>query len=195
MYTALNNEIKIQTLVGLVILGLFVNACGQKGKQENGQKFYFVTDSAFILSGDQEAKLTEQLRNLERNIGSQMAILTIESLHGEKIEDYSLRTAKHWKLGRKDYDDGILITIALHDRQLRIEVGYGLEKIISNDLAAQIIRDDMIPNFKNDRYYEGLMLAIDKITELIKDNQELIGQRSRICTGNCQSPKSFAALI
>src|SRR5688572_28504201 len=127
----------------LIFLALVTNAwC-----QDKLAKVYFVTDSASMLTDEQQSKLVEQLKNLETNIGSQMAILTIESLHGEKIEDYSLRTASNWGLGRKNYNDGILITVALRDQQVRIEVGSGLEKIITDEIAAQIIREEMIPNF------------------------------------------------
>ena len=83
---------------------------------------------------------------------------------------------ENWGIGRKDYNDGLLITVALQDRQTRIEVGYGLEKIVKDKIAARIIREDMVPNFQTENYYEGLRVAVDKIKTLIEGNQALVGQ-------------------
>jgi uncharacterized protein len=157
----------------IIFIALLSAACGKKEEHN----IFFVTDSAGILTVEQEARLTEQVSELEQSIGSQIAILTIESLRGEKIEDYSLRVANKWGLGRKDYDDGVLITVAPHDHQVRVEVGYGLEKILKDEVAAQIIREQMAPNFRSEKYYEGLNLAVEKIKTLIKDNKDLVGQR------------------
>lgn len=163
---------RLKTFYLLIFIGLFTVACGQRE-----QIIYRVANNAHILTDDQISNLTKQIKELEQSVGSQIAILIIESLEGEKIEAYSLRIAENWEIGRKDYDDGVLITVALHDRQTRIEVGYGLEKIIKDEIAAQIIREDMIPNFQTENYYEGLRIAVDKIKTLIKGNRELVGQR------------------
>ena len=164
---------RLKTFYLLIFIGLLAVAC----KQNRDQIIYRVADNAHILTDDQKSNLIKQIKELEQSVGSQIAILIIESLEGEKIEAYSLRIAENWEIGRKDYDDGVLITIALHDRQTRIEVGYGLEKIIKDEIAAQIIRENMIPNFRTENYYEGLRIAVDKIKTLIKGNQEFVGQR------------------
>ncbi|MEX0968262.1 MAG: TPM domain-containing protein [Bacteroidia bacterium] len=163
----------MRIVYALFFIGLLITACGRNDRQ----KISYVNDNANILTEDQESKLAEYIKELEQSIGSQIFILTILSLDGEKIEDYSLRIANTWKIGRVEFDDGILITVAVQDRQMRIEVGYGLEKIIKDEIAAQIIRDDMAPNFRSDKYFEGLDLAVGKIKTLIKDNKELVGQR------------------
>src|SRR5690349_12541771 len=106
-----------------------------------------VIDSAYLLTDLQRQDLTTRIMALDDSIGS---------LRGEKIETYSLRTANAWGLGRKDVDDGVLITVALYDRMMRIEVGYGLELIIKDEIAARIIREVMAPNFRQEKYYEGL---------------------------------------
>jgi uncharacterized membrane protein YgcG len=80
-------------------------------------------------------------------------------------------------LGRKDYDDGILITVSLADRKTRIEVGPGLEKIIKDEIAARIIREDMGPRFGKDDFFNGIKGAVEKIKTLIEENKELVGQR------------------
>ena len=81
------------------------------------------------------------------------------------------------KLGRKEFDDGILITLSVKDHNVRLEVGYGLEKIIKDEVAARIIRDEMIPEFREERFYAGLKAAAFEIRNLIEENRGLIGQR------------------
>ena len=157
----------------VLVFAVVAFSCGKKKEQ----RFYLVNDQAYLLSDEQVSKLTERIRELEKTIGSQIVILIIQSLNGEKIEDYSLRTARDWGIGRKDYDDGVLITVSLNDRQMRIEVGYGLEKIIRDEVAARIISEDMAPKFRTKNYYEGLEIAVEKIITLIKVNHELVGQR------------------
>ena len=106
-----------------------------------------------------------------------MVVLTIDSLNGQKIEDYSLKIANDWGIGRNDYNDGILITVVLFDRQMRIEVGNGLERIITDEIAAKIIREDMAPRFREEKYFHGLYAAVKEIKSLIRNNKQLIGQR------------------
>ena len=163
---------KIFCLV-IFVFAVVALSCGEK----KDQRIYYVNDQAYLLTEEQVSILTDQIRELEETIGSQIVILIIQSLNGEKIEDYSLRTAHDWGIGRKDYDDGVLITVSLDDRQARIEVGYGLEKIIRDEVAARILREDMAPKFRSKNYYEGLQLTVGKIITLIKENKELVGQR------------------
>ncbi|WP_194778307.1 TPM domain-containing protein [Pararhodonellum marinum] len=163
---------KKKILYLFLFVALFTFSCGQK----KGQSIYFVNDWAHILTDEEISSLTDQIRELEQSIGSQIVILTIESLDGESIEDYSLRKASNWGIGRKDYDDGILITVALQDRQMRIEVSDGLGKIIKDEIAYRIIIEDMAPKFQTGEYYEGLFITVEKIKKLIKENKELVGQ-------------------
>ena len=132
-------------------------------------------DQADLLTGQQEDSLFASIQDLEKNIGSQIAVLTISSLNGEKIEEYSLRVAEKSRFGREKYDDGILITVAHNDRQMRIEVGYGLEKIITDDMAARIIREQMAPRFANTDYFNGIKAGVETLKALIEDNNHLIG--------------------
>ena len=136
-----------------------------------------VNDYVNLLSTAQQKSLTAEIIELEETIGSQIAIMIIDTLNGEKIEDYSFKKANEWALGRKGYNDGILITMSMKDRKMRIEVGKGLEKIIKDEIAAKIIREDMVPDFKKDKNYEGLMSAVIKIKGLIKENKDLVGQK------------------
>lgn len=134
-----------------------------------------ILDQADLLTPDQEESIFQIINELERNIGSQIAILTIDTLHGEAINEFSLRTANQIKLGREKYNDGVLLTIALKNREMRIEVGIGLEEIIKDEIASQIIQDDIAPSFREKDYYNGIKNGIEKIKKLIEDHQDLIG--------------------
>jgi len=120
--------------------------------------------------------LTSNLKKLESDIGSQVVILTIDSLSGASIEEYSLQVAECWMIGRAGYNDGLLITVALNDRKMRIEVGYGLEKIIKDHISKNIIVNEMTPNFREQNYFDGLLSATNKIDSLIRSNVDLVGE-------------------
>lgn len=136
-----------------------------------------VSDFYGLFDKEQNHQLTTILMDLEKTVGSQMVILIIDSTKGEPIEDYSLRVANTWGLGRKDYDDGVLITVAVKDKKLRIEVGFGLEKIITNDLSKNIIEETIVPHFKKGEFYLGLLKGTKRMIKIIKENKKNIGAR------------------
>ena len=117
------------------------------------------------------------MRLVEDSVGSQIAILTIESLPETSIENYSLGVANTWKLGRAEFDDGILITLSEADHAVRIELGSGLEVAIPDDFAAETI-DLMIPDFRGGRFYDGLGIGCQKLIDRIHENRALIGRRN-----------------
>lgn len=122
-----------------------------------------VTDLTQTLSADQQAALESKLAQFEQQKGSQIAILLVPTTQPEAIEQYSIRVVESWKLGRKGVDDGILILVAKDDRKMRIEVGYGLEGIVPDTIANQVILDAMKPRFKQGDFYGGLDAATDQL--------------------------------
>lgn len=122
-----------------------------------------VTDLTQTLSANEQAALESKLAQFEQQKGSQIAILLIPTTQPEAIEQYAIRVAEAWKLGRKGVDDGILILVAKEDRKMRIEVGYGLEGIVPDSIANQVILDAMKPRFKQDDFYGGLDAATDQL--------------------------------
>lgn len=137
----------------------------------------WVNDYIDLLNKEQKAILTNELQSIEDSVGSQVVVMIIDTLQGMDISDFSNLIGNSWGIGRKDYNDGVLILLSMNDRQMRIEVGYGLEKIIKDEIAAQIIREQMVPEFKEKRFYEGLLKAVTKIKTLILYNRELIGDK------------------
>jgi uncharacterized protein len=143
-----------------------------------GEKSYeYVTDRVGILKAEDKEKLSSEMAALEKQIGSQLAILIIDSTDGESLEEFSLKTANEWKLGRKDIDDGVLIVVSTVDRQVRIEVGEGLEKVISDPEAGKIIGQYITPAFRQEKYFEGLFLAVMSIKQRIQQNQKLVEEK------------------
>jgi len=115
-----------------------------------------VNDYAQILSSSTRQSLTALLKAHEDQTTNQIAILTIPTLEGEPIEDYAIRVFDEWKLGQKGKDNGILIIVAPEDRRLRIEVGYGLEPVLTDGTAGQIIQNIMTPKFKKGDFDGGV---------------------------------------
>lgn len=122
-----------------------------------------VNDTAGLLTEDVTTRLTTRLAAHERATGVQLAILTIDSLQGESIEDYSIRVVETWKLGKKGEDKGVLLLVAKTDRKARIEVGYGLEGALPDITAGQIIRNVLAPEFRRGAYAVGISQAVEAI--------------------------------
>jgi uncharacterized protein len=126
-----------------------------------------VNDLAQLLHQDHLQILENKLAEFERNTSHQVAVLTIPSLQGENIEDFSIRVAESWRIGRKGFDNGVILIIALKDRKLRIEVGYGLEGVLPDAIANQIIREVIVPHFRNNDYGAGVDAGVNAILKTV----------------------------
>ncbi|BBL77310.1 TPM domain-containing protein [Methylomagnum ishizawai] len=127
-----------------------------------------VTDQTGTLTPDQRAHLEGFLAALEAEKGSQVAMLLVPTTQPETLEQYSMRVADAWKLGRQGVDDGVLVIFAKEDRAARIEVGRGLEGVIPDAVAKDIVEDGMIPYFRRGDFYGGLSAGFDRIAGLIR---------------------------
>ncbi|MDV6347285.1 YgcG family protein [Nitrosomonas sp. Is35] len=127
-----------------------------------------VNDLTATLSASEVVHLEQKLLAFEKTKGSQIAVLMIPTTQPETIEQYSIRVAEAWQLGRKGIDDGILLLIAKNDHALRIEVGYGLEGVIPDAIAKRIIADIMTPHFKLGHFANGIDAGIEAIIHLIQ---------------------------
>jgi uncharacterized protein len=126
-----------------------------------------VTDLTGTLTPDAVAALDAKAADLEVRKGSQVAVLMVPTTAPETIEQYALRVAEAWKLGRKGVDDGALLVVATQDRALRIEVGYGLEGALSDAIAKRIVSDVIVPRFKADDFAGGVTAGLDAIVGII----------------------------
>lgn len=126
-----------------------------------------VTDQAALLTTEQKASLEQKLQTFEARKGSQIAVLIVPTTAPETIEQYALRVAEQWKLGRKKVDDGALMLVATTDRALRIEVGYGLEGALNDATSKRIISEIITPRFKQGDFYGGITAGVGQIIRVI----------------------------
>ena len=152
-----------------------------------------VNDQADLLDGGFESQLEENLRLLEEETGAQVAVLTIPTLDGDPIEDFSMRVVETWKLGREDADDGVLILIARDDRRMRIEVGYGLEGVLTDAQSGRIIDQLMAPRFREGDFSGGIGAAVDAVSSAIRGEPVDLPERQSQSTG--VNPASFIFLL
>jgi uncharacterized protein len=131
-----------------------------------------VVDQTGTLSSGDIAALNQTIRNFESRKGSQIAVLIVPTTDGEAIEQFSLRVAEGWKIGRKKIDDGAVLVIAKNDRHLRIEVGYGLEGALTDVTTKRIIDEEITPKFKSGDFAGGVSAGIDRMIRVI-DGEKL----------------------
>ena len=119
-----------------------------------------VVDDANFLSSQEKLQLAEQIKSIKSQGGPQIQILTVNSLQGLTIEDFSIRVAEQWKIGDQKLGNGVIITPAKNERETRIEVGEGIEGELTDNTTFKIINNFMLPEFKNGRFYAGLKNSI-----------------------------------
>ena len=127
-----------------------------------------ITDNAQLLSPEVSRSLTETMKAHEDRTGNQIAVLTVPTIGDESIEEYASEVFESWKLGQKDQDNGLLIVVVPNDRRMRIEVGYGLEPILTDGMAGQIIRTEMTPKFKNGDYNGGIADGVGAVIQVLE---------------------------
>jgi len=146
---ALSAEIKFPTLTGRVV------------------------DDAQLLTPEQEQALTGKLATLEQQTGDQLVVVTVPSLQDQEIEDFGYQLGRHWGIGQKENDGGALLIVAPNERKVRIEVGYGLEGVLTDAYSSMIIRDDILPAFRTGDYAAGIIAGTDAvIAQLTADPAE-----------------------
>ena len=124
-----------------------------------------VVDQAQVLSPDAERELTDKLENLETATGRQLVVATVPSLQGYPIEDYGYRLGRTWGIGQKDKDDGVILLVAPNERKVRIEVGYGLEPVLTDALSSVIIQSVILPKFRDGDLPGGIVAGTDALVE------------------------------
>ena len=141
-----------------------------------------VIDQTGTLSAEQKATLEQNLTAFEARKGSQLAVLMVASTAPEAVEQYALRVAEQWKLGRKKVDDGAILVVAKNDRAMRIEVGYGLEGALTDLTSKRIISETILPRFKGGDFYGGITAGVDQIIRVV-DGEPLPAPAARAPQG------------
>src|SRR6478609_3061398 len=141
-----------------------------------------VHDDAHILKQETIDALEQRLKIYEDSTSNQIAILTVTSLDGEVLEEYSLKVAEAWKLGKKEKDNGVLLLIAVDDHEMRIEVGHGLEGVLTDAHSNRIIRNEMTPRFRRSEFDEGVTAAVDAMIKAIGGEYSADGDDDEMST-------------
>lgn len=126
-----------------------------------------VVDQTRTLTAEQKQTLEQILSELESRKGSQLAVLLVPSTQPETIEQYALRVAERWQLGRKKVDDGAILLVAKNDRSVRIEVGYGLEGALNDATSKRIIEEVITPRFRQQDFAGGLQAGVQRMVRVI----------------------------
>jgi uncharacterized protein len=126
-----------------------------------------VTDQTGTLSAEQKATLERTLSEFETRKGSQIAIVLVPTTAPEAIEQFAIRVAEQWKIGRQRIDDGAILVVAKADRTLRIEVGYGLEGVLNDATSQRIISETIIPRFRQGDFYGGLAAGVARMIAVV----------------------------
>ncbi|MEP7083825.1 MAG: YgcG family protein, partial [Betaproteobacteria bacterium] len=141
-----------------------------------------ITDLTSTLSAEQKSALEQKLQGFEARKGSQLAVLLVPTTAPETIEQYALRVAEKWKLGRKKVDDGAILLVAKDDRALRIEVGYGLEGSLNDATSKRIISETITPRFRDGDFAGGIDAGVDQIIRVV-DGEALPAPKAKPASG------------
>ena len=129
-----------------------------------------VHDFANMLPADEAQRLEELCRDVEQQTTAQFAIVTVPQLQGESVEDYAQQLFHAWGIGQKGVNNGVLLLVAPKERRMRIEVGYGLEPLLTDEICGSIRDTAILPRFKENRYPEGIAEGADEIARILKSN-------------------------
>jgi uncharacterized protein len=132
-----------------------------------------VVDLAHVLPAPTVEALTARLKTHEDSTSNQISVLVLPSLEGEPLESFSHRVATTWKLGQKGTDNGVLLLVAMKERKIRIEVGYGLEGTLTDARSAQIIRNEIVPRFRAGDVPGGVTAGVDAILKMIEGTYQV----------------------
>lgn len=128
-----------------------------------------VVDRANLLQPETEFRLTEIMQQHEKETSNQLVVVTLPDLQGLTIEEYGYQLGRHWKIGQKGKDNGVLLIVAPSEREVRIEVGYGLEGALTDALSANIIHTKILPKFRTGDFDGGVSAGVQSIIAAIKN--------------------------
>jgi uncharacterized protein len=151
-----------------------------------------VTDETNTLSAPQRQALEAKLAGWEQNSGNQLVVLIVASTKPEPIESYSIRVADAWKIGRKGQDNGAIFVVAKDDHKMRIEVGYGLEGVLTDVTSHRIIDETVAPLFRQNRFAEGINAGVDRIIAVVGSGAPL---PAKAASPRARQPFDFGTLL
>ncbi|MCQ2598360.1 MAG: TPM domain-containing protein [Treponema sp.] len=166
-----------------VVWGLVVSASALSVPALNGR----VNDNAKLMSANERQEAEEYLAAVEKQSGVQVAVLTVKSLQGDSLEDYANDVFEKWGLGQKGEDNGVLLLVAYNERGVRLEVGYGLEGTLTDLKSGIIIRNIIIPEFKEGDYGAGILAGVKAVGGVVCGDVETENQLKESSAGNSEN--------
>ena len=140
-----------------------------------GKPTGFVNDFAGLLTAGEKSALEIKIGNFERPAGVELAVVTVPSLGGDTVENFAVKLFADWGIGKAKKDNGILFLIAPTEREARIEVGYGLEPVVTDAASSYVMRNVIIPRFAEGKYAEGIDDGVDALIKLVEGDPEFAG--------------------
>jgi len=153
----------IRALVAVALAALL--GSGTAGAQTFPKFTGFVVDAANVIPPEQEVALTKRLDDLQKTTGNQLVVATVADLEGYPIEDYGYRLLRSWGVGLKDTNNGAILLVAPNDRKVRIEVGYGLEPVLTDAFSSVVINQQILPRFKAGDMAGGIVAGTNAIAD------------------------------
>lgn len=187
---------KLIISIGLAIVLILLNSAPFSAQGRYPEPVGYVNDFANVIPENTEQQIERMISNYEIKTTHEIAVVTVKSLDGLTVEDYTMGLAEQWKVGKKGKDNGVIILLALNEREIRIEVGYGLEPILTDSRAALII-DKMVPLFKDGNYAAGLELSVKEVMGAIGflTPEEIEQQRKKQEEGNRAATAVFLMVL
>jgi uncharacterized protein len=139
-----------------------------------------ITDQAELLSAEDYTAIQAELAALEQTSTDQFAVVTVKSLDGYPIEDYGYRLGRKWGIGQEGKNNGIMLIVAPNERKVRIEVGRGLEPIMTDAMSSLIIRNAILPEFRKGDYSAGVRAGVRDIKDVLLGDAEEVKERARV---------------
>jgi len=159
---------KIFKIFGLfLLLGLNYTIVAQNNIPEKPKLETSLYDNAGILNSNQKKNLERKLIRYSDSTSTQIVVVTLADIGGNEISNFGVELAHKWGIGQKGKDNGILLLVAIKERKVTIQTGYGVEHLLTDALASRIIRNVITPNFKQGNYYRGLDQATDTVFQIL----------------------------
>ena len=130
-----------------------------------------VVDKADLLTPAQEQRLEAEAEAVEREIGPQFVVVTVKTLQGRPILEYGVDLGRHWGIGHEERNDGVILLVAPNEQSVRIEVGYGLERRVTDPFADRVLREQVLPRFREGRYPDGILAGSEAIIARLRSRQ------------------------
>lgn len=131
-----------------------------------------VVDRANLISSDGEKLLISTIKKEEQQSDVYLVVATVKSINGEKISDYAVKLGRHWGIGEKGKDNGVLLLVAPNERLVNISTGYGIEGVLTDAISRDIIQNEILPKFKRKKYEEGIISGVNSIFEVLKNEYD-----------------------